>query len=327
MEKRNCLILAVLATLAALSNSATLCSADVPYDVIVVRADIPTDYVVASIYAGAQNVPLVLVDPDSIKAESKSELSGYREAGNQLLLIIGGEDAISARVENDLKGMGYIVNRLWDWNRYGTAARVAIDLWGESPEAVIANGEDYSVFLTAQRIALERHAPILFSTNASLPSETRDALRDLGTKKAYLVGLDGSTEAELGSMGIPVEIVKGRPVLPGGNEEDADGVSGGMYAAAAVAVAALAASIIILFAFSRKRRASVLLMTEDEEKIVEILRMHGRTEQNRLTALTGFSKPRISRMLSDMQKRGIIEREKFKKTLRVKLRPKIAFNA
>lgn len=324
MEKGKVLIRAVPLLLLLAAGSAL--AADVPYDVIVVRADIPTDYVVASIYAGAQNVPLVLVDPDSIKAESQSELSGYRGAGNQLLLIIGGEDAISARVERQLDGMGYIVNRLWDWNRYGTAARVSIDLWGESPEAVIANGEDYAVFLTAQRVALEKHAPILFSTNESLPSETKDALRSLKTQKAFLVGLDGSTGSELSVMGIATEIVTGRPSEPSENGEGAADGSGNLYMAAA-AVAALAASIIVLFAVSRKRRASVLLMTEDEEKIVEILRMHGRTEQSRLTSLTGFSKPRISRMLTDMEKRGIIEREKYKKTLRVKLKPKIAFKA
>jgi putative cell wall-binding protein len=322
MEKRKVLICAALALLLFVPGA---CRADVPYDVIVVRADIPTDYVVASIYAGAQNVPLVLVDPDSIEAESKSELSGYRGAGNQLLLIIGGEDAISGRVENELKDMGYIVNRLWDWNRYGTAARVSIDLWGESPEAVIANGEDYSVFLIAQRIALEKDVPILFSTNASLPSETKDALRSLGTQKAYLVGLDGSTGSELSGMGISAERVEGKPAQPASGDEDEATGSGTLYVAAIVAVAALAASIVILFAASRKRRASVVLMTEDEEKVVEILRMHGRTEQSRLTSLTGFSKPRISRMLTDMEKRGLIEREKFKKTLRVKLRPKIAF--
>jgi uncharacterized membrane protein len=321
MEKGKVLIFALAAALLALPAAS---AADVPYDVIVVRADIPTDYVVASIYAGAQNVPLVLVNPDSINALSKSELSGYRSAGNQLLLIIGGESAISAEVENELKDMGYIVNRLWDWNRYGTAARVSIDLWGESPEAVIANGEDYSVFLTAQRIALEKHAPILFSTNASIPPETRGALSDLRATKAYLVGLDGATAGELSAMGIGTEIVKGKQAQPVAGETEGPANT---YAVVLTAFAALAASIIILFAASRKRRASVLLMTEDEEKIIEILRMHGRTEQNRLTSLTGFSKPRISRMLTDMEKRGLIEREKFKKTLRVKIRPKIAFKA
>jgi putative cell wall-binding protein len=323
MEKGKVLIFAFASGLMILSFPC-VCSGEVPYDVIVVRADIPTDYVVASIYAGAQNVPLVLVDPDSIEAESKSELSGYRGAGNQLLLIIGGESAISGNVENELKDMGYIVNRLWDWNRYGTAARVSIDLWGESPEAVIANGEDYSVFLTAQRLALEKHIPILFSTNATLPSETRDALISLGTHKAFLVGLDGSTGSELSGMRISVERIEGKSGEPAGGEEGEAAGSAGLLIAA-LSAAALTASVAILFLSSRKRRASVLVMTEDEEKIIEILRMHGRTEQNKLTAFTGFSKPRISRMLTDMEKRGIIEREKFKKTLRVKLRHKLAF--
>lgn len=321
METGKILIFAFAAGLLMLPAASP---ADVPYDVIVVRADIPTDYIIASVYARSHDIPLVMVSPDSINEVSKSQLSGYRAAGNQLLLIIGGESAISNDVENELKGMNYIVNRLWDWNRYGTAARVSIDLWGESPEAVVANGEDYFVFLVAQRVALENHAPMLFSTNSSLPKETRDALASLGTKKAYLVGLDGATSGELAGMGITAETVKGRTVQTAEDEKGTEG-SGGVYLTVMAASLALAASIAILFAASRRRRASVLLMTDDEVKIVEILRMHGRTEQNRITSLTGFSKPRISRMLSDMEKRGLIEREKYKKTLRVKLKPKIDF--
>jgi len=65
-------------------------------------------------------------------------------------------------------------------------------------------------------------------------------------------------------------------------------------------------------------------MTDDEEKLIELLRMHGKTEQNKLAGLTGYSKPRISRMLRSLEERGIITRERFKKTYKIKLKPKIA---
>jgi len=182
----------------------------VSYDVIVVRGDLPTDYIIASVYSNAQNVPIVLVNPDSLQDNIRSELIGFREKGYQLLLIIGGESAISKGIENDLKDMGFVVNRLWDWNRYGTAARVAIDLWVESPEVVLTNGEDYSGFLLAQHTALEKGAPILFTKNGTVTDETRNAIIRLGAKSAVLVSSNKAAVSALEAMGLAVESIETR---------------------------------------------------------------------------------------------------------------------
>ena len=293
-------------------------SAYVKYDAIVVRADIPTDYTVASIYAGAQKIPLVLLNPRSIPEPVKSELTGFRSRGYELLLIVGGEDAISSSVENELKNMGFLVNRLWDWNRYGTAARVALELWRESDSVVIANGEDYSGFLLAQHVALQQGAPILFVQNQTIPDETRDAIRKLGAKSAVLINTGDGAGQLLNSMGISVEKLETSQL-----KEETSGNAIEFYIAFSVIAIVLMASFII-FRMKTERKCSVFLMTEDEERMIEILRSRGRTEQNRLADLTGFSKPRVSRMLRDLEKRGLIEREKHKKTFKVKLSHKIA---
>jgi len=293
-------------------------SAYVKYDAIVVRADIPTDYTVASIYAGAQKIPLVLLNPTSVPEPVKSELTGFRSRGYELLLIVGGEDAISSSVENELKNMGFLVNRLWDWNRYGTAARVALELWRESDSVVIANGEDYSGFLLAQHVALQQGAPILFVQNQTIPDETRDAIRKLGAKSAVLINTGDGAGQLLNSMGISVEKLETSQL-----KEETSGNAIEFYIAFSVIAIVLMASFII-FRMKTERKGSVFLMTEDEERMIEILRSRGRTEQNRLADLTGFSKPRVSRMLRDLEKRGLIEREKHKKTFKVKLSHKIA---
>ena len=54
------------------------------YDVIIVRGDIPTDYVVASIYANSAGIPIVLVNPDSIPGDIERELAGYAQSGYDL---------------------------------------------------------------------------------------------------------------------------------------------------------------------------------------------------------------------------------------------------
>ncbi len=292
----------------------------VSYDVIVVRGDIPTDYITASIYASTQKVPLVFVNPDSIQPQIRSELVGFRESGYQLLLIIGGESAISISVEDELKEMGFIVNRLWDWNRYGTAARLAIDLWGESDEVVITNGEDYTGFLLSQHIALQRGAPILFIKNATVPDETRDAVRKLGADSAVLVSSDKSAESAVSSLGVSVETVEMAARKSPAARRDS---LLEFYLTFSLGVIIILAAMII-FRFRNERSGSIFLMTEDEEKMLEILKIHGKTEQNKLSHLTGYSKPRVSRMLRSLEERGLIEREKFKKTFKVKLKSKIA---
>ena len=300
--------------------SPLLCSATNTYDIIIVRGDMPTDYVVASIYASTKKIPLVLVDPDSIQSHIRSELIGYRNGGYQRLLIVGGESAISGNVESDMRSMGFIVNRLWDWNRYGTAARVSIDLWGSADQVVITNGEDYGGFIIAQKLALEKGVPILFIKNSTIPTETIDAINRLGAKSAILISIDPEALNALKSLGISAETVETMPPsgTPGNEIENKPD-----FLFYATLVLLLAAIILLSAKLIKRRKVPVLILTEDEEKLIEIFRIHGKTEQNKIAKLTDFSRPRISRMLQSLEQRGVIEREKFKKTYRIKLRHKI----
>ncbi len=314
MEIRKILIIALLAIAAFLPSAQAI----VDYDVIVVRGDLPTDYTIASAYAGAEDIPLVFVSPDSIEPQIRSELMGFRNIGYQVMLIIGGESAISTSVEDDLKEMGFIVNRLWDWDRYGTAARVAIELWGESPEVVITEGEDYSGFLIAQRIALEKDVPVLFLKNSSITEQTRNALRKIGAKSVTLISSSESAEEVLKSSGMTVENIE---MLSLKESAKSPVTLLDFYLVFSLCVIVIMTAVIMHR--SRNEKGGIVVMTEDEEKIIEIIRIHGKTEQNKLANLTDFSKPRISRMLRSLEQRGVIEREKFKKTFRIKLKSKI----
>jgi len=288
------------------------------YDIIIVRGDMPTDYTVASIYASTKKIPLVLVDPDNIPALIRDELVGYRSSGYRMLLIIGGESAISRNVENDLIDMGFVVNRLWDWNRYGTAARVSIDLWGEAEKVVVTNGEDYGGFLVAQLAALDSGSPILFIKNNTVPMETIDAINKLGTRSVILISGESGAAVALTSLGVTVETIE---TVSSGNVENASETLDFQFY---IILSFMLVMVMLLsLKFRKGGKVSMLIMTEDEEKIIEILKIHGKTEQSKMATLTDFSKPKISRMLINLEERGIIEREKYKKTYRIKLRHKI----
>ncbi|MBN2330198.1 MAG: MarR family transcriptional regulator [Candidatus Aenigmarchaeota archaeon] len=289
------------------------------YDVIVVRGDMPTDYIVASIYASTKKIPLVLVNPDSIQSQIRNELTGYRGKGYQRLLIIGGESAITGVVENDLNSMGFTVSRLWDWNRYGTAARVSIDLWREADQVVVTNGEDYGGFLVAQLAALERGTPILFIKNSTIPVETSDAIGKLGAKSIILISGDSAAIDALRSLGLTVETVETFSTSAQHEEDQAPDLM--PYFLLSVFVVII---ILLSVGLRHGKKGSVMLLTEDEERIIEILKIHGKTEQSKIAKLTDFSKPKISRMIQSLEKRGIIEREKFKKTFKIILKKEIS---
>jgi putative cell wall-binding protein len=159
------------------------------YDIIVVRGDILIDYTVAQAYSQKEKIPILLTDPKSLSGLSKKELMGFYDEGAKKVLIIGGTtNAISENIERDLVNIGYEVTRIWDWDRAGTASRVAIDLWKSSKESVIINGSIEESYLIASKFAMKRGIPILITNENELPSSTQEALKLINTKKVYVVG-------------------------------------------------------------------------------------------------------------------------------------------
>ena len=76
--------------------------------------------------------------------------------------------------------------------------------------------------------------------------------------------------------------------------------------------------------FRKGTKHDMFILTEDEERIIDIVRAQGKVEQSKLAKLTDYSKPRISRMIRSLEERGIIEREIYKKTYKIKLKGKIS---
>ncbi|MEM7815933.1 MAG: MarR family transcriptional regulator [Candidatus Aenigmatarchaeota archaeon] len=84
-------------------------------------------------------------------------------------------------------------------------------------------------------------------------------------------------------------------------------------------VAIFFASILWLFLWFRKRNAQVFLkgFTEDERKVVEILRERKVCYQNKLVRELGFSKAKVSRITKSLERKGLIQKEKSGKNRRI----------
>lgn len=296
------------------------------YDVIIVRADLPIDYVVAQAYAHKEGIPIVATDPKYLDEDVRRELLGYKLQGATHVLIIGGADsAISAEIEAELKGMGFQVDRLWDWDRIGTAARVAIELWESSENAVIANADVSESYLIASSISINLQAPILLTMENELPETTVQALETLDVKKVFLVGpkISFAVEEDLKRRGLETMRV-GKDIeiqdipLIGENQSWKDSVGQPIPLALGMCAGFLLGySFLRLSKKVRRREIPIFVLTEDERKVVEAI---GESiKQERLPELTGFSRPKVTRIISDLESKQIISRTKYGKTYRIKV--------
>ena len=84
-------------------------------------------------------------------------------------------------------------------------------------------------------------------------------------------------------------------------------------------VAVFTAGFVWLFFWNRKKSKQAFLrgFTEDERKVVEVMRQRKSCYQNRLVKELGFSKAKMSRIAQKLEKKGLIEREKAGKNKRI----------
>ena len=276
----------------------------------------------AQAYSQKENIPILLTDPKTLSGSSKRELMGFYAEGARKVLLIGGTtDAISESIELEIASIGYEVTRIWDWDRAGTAARVAIDLWKYSRESVIINGNIEESYLIASKFAMKREIPILITNENELPPSTQEALEKINTRKVYVVGpmVSDNVVKSLTSKGITVErlgtdinISDVKNLSEEGMNLKIDVIS--MLAGLFIGAVAL----LIVFRFKKDDSVPVFVLTEDERKLVQALK-NGEDRQERLPEATNFSRPKVTRLVMNLESKGIIFREKKGKTYKIKL--------
>ncbi len=286
------------------------------YDVILVRSDLPFDWVIAQAYSHYSGVPIVATKPDRLDADVREQLSGYLSSGYKDIIIIGGEQAIAPGIKSELDDMGLITHRISEGDRYGTSARVAIELFGRAEGAVLVTGEAYEGLLIAERVAASIDGPILFVKRDGITPSVERALVTLGTKKIYLVqGGSGKIMEILSSRGYEVEVVDRGWAGAGSPSNPA-------YIAFGLGLLLGGALVLLGLRFKRHRaRVPMTILTEDEEKVVKaILENGGVLTQDKLPEKTDFSRPKISRIVMELAGRGIVSKERHGKTQKLTIK-------
>lgn len=154
--------------------------------VVLVRGDHWADAIAGAPLARQLNAPIILTHSNFLFSEVAAELARLR---TRRVVVLGGPEAVSMAVSEELKDLGLIVDRICGEDRYDTAARIA--QWvapAGSKRAFLVSGEDFADALSAASYAAADSLPILLTKKDTIPKATESALAALGAPTVLVVG-------------------------------------------------------------------------------------------------------------------------------------------
>jgi len=315
-------VLVLLSALLLLINAAATSAGEVSYDAIVVRSDLPYEWIIAKAYSEKAKIPIIAVEPREIKKETRDMLIGFKNAGAGKILILGGESAISLEIAKEIEGMGFTTHRISEIDRYGTSARVAVDLYSDAEEAIIVSADKADFLLLGERLSLAAGAPILFVKHHSVPKSTYDALKIIMPGKIFLISDSPEIEKELEALGIGFQKIESYEEVSLHDRGERERTR----FRALVFISALSGILMLFFIYRRRKekKLAYAMLTSDEGKIISAIKNKGgEILQEELYEITGFSRPKISRLVIELEERKLIVKEQFKKTFKLKINKEV----
>ncbi|AFL95617.1 hypothetical protein CL1_1418 [Thermococcus cleftensis] len=297
------------------------------YDLIIVRNDDLIDYIVALPYAKMLDVPILPVNPKELDPGTIAQLQSYAQFGWNHVLIIGDSQAVSDKVQDELLNMGFVVERIGGAVRTETAAKLALHFYPNGAETVVvASSSDYGSALAAARWAMIYGFPLLLTQEDALSDSTANAIKKLNPDLVELMGAGMSKDVQkkIEEMGYQTYWVKENlEIKLPPQEKETNWV---MIAAAVLLSLAVAVPVSLYYAKKKwsANRVPIEVLTEKERIVVNaILQRGGTVKQEELPELTGYSRPTISRIIQELEKKQLVEREKVGKTFIVRLTKEI----
>ncbi len=296
------------------------------YDLIIVRNDDLIDYIVSLPYAKLLGVPILPVNPKKLDPTTLVQLQSYAQSGWNHVLIVGDQQAVSDEVQNQLLDIGFSVQRIGGAVRTETAAKLALHFFPHGSDGVVvASSSDYGSTLAAARFAMNYNYPLLLTQEDALTESTAEAIKQLHPSEVFLVGTGMSPKVQesIEKMGYQTYWFKQDIVIKVPKE------TGTNWMAVLLAVlASLTIAVPVSLYYAKKKwaanRVPIEVLTEKERIVVKaILEKGGTVKQEELPEMTGYSRPTISRIIQELEKKQLVEREKVGKTFIVKLTKEI----
>jgi putative cell wall-binding protein len=159
--------------------------------VVLARADAYADALAGAPLAAAHDGPLLLTGSPRLDERVAAELD---RLGAARVLLLGGDGALSPKVTDDLADAGIAVERIAGATRFDTAAAIARALGETAADVYVVEGLDADAArgwpdaVSAAALAARQGRPVLLAESDRIPQATLDAMAELGTTRATVVG-------------------------------------------------------------------------------------------------------------------------------------------
>lgn len=148
------------------------------------------DALCAAPLAKQLNASLILTDSSGLSENVASEV---KRRGYNKVFIVGGIQAISAKVENQLTSMGLNFERIGGKDRFETSEMIAERIGGNA--VAIAAGNNFADAVSFSSIAAANCIPILLTGNDKLPDSIQNYIKEKNPEKIYIIGGEGAVGA------------------------------------------------------------------------------------------------------------------------------------
>lgn len=157
---------------------------------IVARADDFPDALAGSVLAANLRAPILLTGRDQLEPATAAELD---RLGVEDVVLLGGEVALSAKVEQDLTDANISTQRLAGDNRHDTARLIAAEIVGttKAESAILTRSDAFPDALAASNLATALRSPIILTPTGTLDAAARQLLADSVEPGARIVVAGG----------------------------------------------------------------------------------------------------------------------------------------
>ena len=153
------------------------------YAIIASGEDFP-DSLGAVTLSKKHDAPILLTNNKNLNKNTREDLTRMRV---KKVFIIGGQGAISPKVEQDIKSMGITTERLGGKDRYETSIKIAERL-GNPGTLFVVTSNHFVDALSVGPIASKKGSPIILTSKDKLSDVTKKYLYKKVFNKIYLIG-------------------------------------------------------------------------------------------------------------------------------------------
>ncbi|WP_027702074.1 cell wall-binding repeat-containing protein [Metaclostridioides mangenotii] len=168
--------------------------------VILASGEKYTDVLTATVLGNEKDAPILLSQKDKVDDKTLAEI---KRLNTKNIIISGGEDSVSEKVEEQLKN--YNVTRIAGQDRFETSEKIGKEVrkTGNKEGAMLVDGTNFPDVITMSILASQKRVPILLTEPQIFTNTTKDTIKSWGVNDVTIGGGYNSVSKDIeNSLGV-----------------------------------------------------------------------------------------------------------------------------